>query len=240
MIGCALSDETSIHSFIRFDAISTDAVDSLAEILIRNSKANFAKSVSIDTVGISRTSQSLACNRGGTIPPDTARITKSLLPVSATNQAQYCYKLFCKHRPISNPGTSIKRSVLSSGSISDRVNNSERDHTVCFRMPKTKHHYIALTVHAFKDYVSDWIGNVNDFYILHSRYLDRSFEPFSSTVPLESVLDSNKEQFALALAISFVFSVKLMKRRVTMNLELYSINANSLIVQCETEQLFVV
>lgn len=58
-----------------------------------------------------------------------------------------------------------------------------------------EHYYIAVTMRAFKDYVGDWIGNVNNCYTLHSRYLDQSLTPFSSTVPLEIVHNSDEKLF---------------------------------------------
>lgn len=47
-------------------------------------------------------------------------------------------------------------------------------------------------MHAFTENVFEWIGNVNDYYILYLRYLNQNFEPITSTVPLEIVHDSDR------------------------------------------------
>lgn len=53
-------------------------------------------------------------------------------------------------------------------------------------------------MHAFSDYICDWLGIVNDCYILHSRSLEEAFQLFQSISPLETLHDSDEELPTLA------------------------------------------
>lgn len=48
-------------------------------------------------------------------------------------------------------------------------------------------------MHAFKDYIYDWMGSINSCNILHSRTLKKAFQSFQTVTPLEALQDSDKE-----------------------------------------------
>lgn len=48
------------------------------------------------------------------------------------------------------------------GTRTERMNNTERNYTLCLRYPQTKNSYIALTKHAFKKIICVWIGDLPD------------------------------------------------------------------------------
>lgn len=43
------------------------------------------------------------------------------------------------------------------------------------KMPNTRHYYIFLKLHAFREIICDWIVNVTDSYIFHSQLLEGPF-----------------------------------------------------------------
>lgn len=63
----------------------------------------------------------------------------------------------------------------------DKSNNKNGEHTACFKMLNSWHYYMSLTVHAFNNFMCEWIVDVRDFYILHSRTSDGPFLMFEST-----------------------------------------------------------
>lgn len=60
-------------------------------------------------------------------------------------------------------------------------------------MSSNGHFYIALTVHAFKQFTCPWIGLINGSYILHTLSLGNQIVPLSFEFPLQKVSKSNKE-----------------------------------------------
>lgn len=59
-------------------------------------------------------------------------------------------------------------------------------------MPSNGHYYNALTIHAFKEAICDWIGLINDCYVLHAHSLDDQFLPFCSSIPVKKVNEPTK------------------------------------------------
>lgn len=58
-------------------------------------------------------------------------------------------------------------------------------------MPSNGNYNIALTVHAYKKIVSDWIGLANDCYILHAHSLHSQLSFFCSKSPFKNVNESD-------------------------------------------------
>lgn len=73
------------------------------------------------------------------------------------------------------------------------MNYAEEKYTPCFQYPQTKHFYIALTVHALKKFIYDWIEEIYDCYDLHAKSFDQEFVLFCENVFLQSLLESNEE-----------------------------------------------
>lgn len=60
-------------------------------------------------------------------------------------------------------------------------------------MPLTRQVYIALTIHAFYDFICNRIENVHEFYISHAKSIQNFFEAFQNSSPLKLVLDGKEK-----------------------------------------------
>lgn len=74
-----------------------------------------------------------------------------------------------------------------------RLNDKSRVHTISFEMPDSGQYYIALTLHAFIEFVFDWTGNINDYYIQRSLSFNELFVPFTSENLLGTIYEIDKE-----------------------------------------------
>lgn len=195
--GGTSSSETSISSLIRFDAIMTDAIDSLANNI------DAMQTIQVCHTGTDTVPPDVVINRptipsrGGTVPQESLRKLKLLLPLAARNLLCFCYKIFRKRCPECSESECVETGVAQGVTIEERLKNNSRVHTICFKMPDTGQYYIALTLYAFKEFLCEWMGNVNDCYILHSRSLNDPFVPFQSEYPLETIYESDEEQGSL-------------------------------------------
>lgn len=143
--------------------------------------------------GHKRSNSAKKSNEGETISHDSARELKRLLPAAAINLMNICFEIF-KHGAVASAvddenGLSFK----PIGSELDRPQNGEREPTTVFKMSSNGQVYIALTAHAFKDYVCDWIWLVNDCYILHVSSLDGRLTKFYLGFSLENFNESDEE-----------------------------------------------
>lgn len=82
---------------------------------------------------------------------------------------------------------------MSSGPFDEIKNNISREHRDCFKMPDNGHYHFGLTVHSVQDFISDWMGSVNDYYILYSRSLYEAFKPYQTLSPLEVIYETGEE-----------------------------------------------
>lgn len=110
--------------------------------------------------------------RVGNIPPDSPRNLKWLLPIAVTNLAQSCCRIFKQEATACGVDIERKLSVDIFGEACTLVRNVSKEHTICFKISRYVHFYIALTDHAFMQFIWSWICLVNDCYILHAYSLD--------------------------------------------------------------------
>lgn len=117
-----------------------------------------------------------------------------MLPISASNLLTFCSKRFwevCANASETALSKVTKKCICL---IDERMNDSNREHTVCFKIPDTGHYYIGLTAYAFNDYFFDRIGNVADCYNLHSQRLEGPFIFFDSFDSLAALYESDENQ----------------------------------------------
>lgn len=191
--GCAPSAEISISALIRFDAIITDAVDALMKSA--NVSEDVAETNEFDMIplqtGIQRGRSLL--NRGGTVPQESLKRLKVMLPIAAANLLSECFEIMQQYCAPSRETIDLEFSASSGQTTEERMNNDDRELTICFKMPDNGHYYIALTVHAFSDHICEWIGKVHDCFILHSSSLDTPFRKFENTTPFPVIFESDEE-----------------------------------------------
>lgn len=66
--------------------------------------------------------------------------------------------------------------VRDNGSKLQRLDSRNRLCTFVAKMPVSAKFYVALTSLAFKQYICDWLGSINDCYVLQSNFLKGAFE----------------------------------------------------------------
>lgn len=191
--GCVPSAEISISALTRFDTIITDAVDALmqsADVGGEVVETNEPNEIHLPA-GIQGYQKRI--NRGGTAPQESLKRLKVMLPIAAANLMSECFEIIQQHCNLSQEKFNLEFSASSGKSVEKKMNNEDREFTICFQMPDNGHYYIALTVHAFSDYICEWIGRVHDCYILHSSSLDMPFQKFKNTNPFPVLFESDEE-----------------------------------------------
>lgn len=73
-----------------------------------------------------------------------------------------CIRQSCQKQPFFKPV----------GSEIAWLRNGKGNQTTAFKMASSGHYHIDITAHAFKEYICDWIGLVNDCYILYISTFD--------------------------------------------------------------------
>lgn len=141
-------------SLISFDVITTQAVDCFRQVL--SDRFNkLREEAPVDYAVSLEKTEALYIYIGRTIAQETAWRLKALLPVCANNFLYGCYGTFFSTIPDSEKAKSIEITTLKNGPALERLNNSEREHTICFRMASNRYYDIALATHTFKDFVCD-------------------------------------------------------------------------------------
>lgn len=64
---------------------------------------------------------------------------------------------------------------------------------MAFRMPSNGHYNIRLTIHAFSEFICDWMELVNESSNLHSKHPESSFMRFRAQDQLIHVNKSDQE-----------------------------------------------
>lgn len=117
---------------------------------------------------------------GGTIPLDVVRRFRTLLPKTHTifhDHVPEVIKTSCSgDRNVFQHGISVPRYVSGFQSRAHKQHN----HRFSFKYPLNVILYISLNQHAFREYISAWIGSVNDCYILRSVRLEVSVDSFGA------------------------------------------------------------
>lgn len=68
---------------------------------------------------------------------------------------------------------------MKQSSSQERLYKSERERTICDKMPSDGYCYAALNPHAFQDFMCEQTGNVIDCYTFYSHSIGCIFEPFT-------------------------------------------------------------
>lgn len=185
-------DENSLSSLIRFDVITTDAVDafSLSLGLDLNIDNVLDHVRALDSLSLHFVKSSVTLGR--TTPQESFRRIKFLLPGTGANILFHCYLLFCANDLLIHTDCDLQICVFRERTTKQRLNSESGEHSLCLQIPVTGQFHILLNMQSFNDYICDRIRNVRDCYILYSYSLDKSSEPFWSITSLELVYDSNE------------------------------------------------
>lgn len=112
----------------------------------------------------------------------------------AVNFIQSCHNTFLSETRMSGSEVQEDLSVSLHGTEDGRHDNEFRDQTIAFRMPPSGNVYIDFTMKAFRQYICEWMGVVRDYYILHSRILDKAFKPFDLQESMNFINESNEDE----------------------------------------------
>lgn len=203
--------ETSVLSIARLDAIIASIVDGLADQCAQaavsdcNEMEHFQGRIgnSENATPTTATKRNQAFRRrGGRKPLDSVQRFQSHLPMAVSQLMSYCcdeYRFECAERGLSQDELRIISRGPKSGVAGLRhkttLDNHSRQHTLSFRYPANGHYYVSLTNQSFADFICDWIGVVNDCYILHANALEKPLLPFDHAQVQEFINESDEERF---------------------------------------------
>lgn len=94
-----------------------------------------------------------------------ARDQRHFCPAAAISLLNSCPDSFKIEEGLCGIDAESKSSFRAAGSLIIRLQNAEREVTVSLKVISDGRNYIALTAHAFKYNVCDWIGVVIEWYI---------------------------------------------------------------------------
>lgn len=187
------SDESSIMTIVRLDALITSVIDTFASapntpLSVSNPDSNAEPGISPSPSN----KRAWSGLKGGTIPLDVVRRFKSLLPIAVSQV--HCEILQRMKSVIDDLGVAqdIELGVRLGDNVEERLSNIEREFTIAFRYPLNGRYYISLRQDAFRNHVCCWIGSINDCYLLQSSSLDIPFKEFSGQETL-GVIESDDE-----------------------------------------------
>lgn len=98
-----------------------------------------------------------------------------MLPVAVANPASEWFGLILQYYALSIEKIVLGFSANSGQNIEKRMNNEDREPTICFKVPDNGQYYIVLTMHKCIDYTCEYIEGVHDCYITCFRLLDTAF-----------------------------------------------------------------
>lgn len=185
--GCSTSAEPSLLAVIRFDAITTDTVDSFSFCSqnVRSPDGSFLQCETFHAEVGERLN--INSNKEKTIPQDSLRRRKQLLPVAASNRFTSCLQTFRENCRKDSKSFCSESSATYFGSCDEMMKNAKREHSVSFKMSDNERYCIGLVAHLFKDYICDRRADLYDCFILFSRSLNEPFKPIQSLSPLDVI-----------------------------------------------------
>lgn len=135
-------------------------------------------------------------SKGGRIPAENRLLFRRLLPVATVQFLPDSLEFL--RRGLEKEPDQLKTELSmgpfdQAGGNKERLNNSNRVHTVYFQYPETLEYYFGLTPSAFSDFVCEWIGIVSDCYILRSASLDTPYRVFTVNDNLDTIHASYEE-----------------------------------------------
>lgn len=183
---------------IGFSAVITEKVDSL-HIIAKSSgggggggtdvfRCNKELSLSIQNM------RGSIPNRSGTILQHGLKTLKLILPIAASNHLSECYEKYRGFRALSTEKCVAESSIWSGASIKERLNNIFREDNIWFKMSDNGHYCIVFTMHAFCDYIFDWVGKEHDCYILAFASLSILSQKFENSEPISVIFKGDEEE----------------------------------------------
>lgn len=151
------ADETSFCLLYRFDAVITHALDCFVDIIkdasvpIRTHQMDHSTIFNVANAVTPRKKS----NQGGTIPQDSARNLRRLLPVAVKNFMSSCFEIFKKRTVASGVDGKNDFSFVPAAAEIDRLQNKKRKLSATFKKAFNGNSYIAFAAHAFKDCVCE-------------------------------------------------------------------------------------
>lgn len=187
--------EASISLLIKVDAVMTDSLMSFQEDL-----SDAYKCVDTNTPYFKdevEKGESLSRGRkGGVVSQESVRRLRDLLLSPAANIPCYCFLTFKNQLTLQNVTEKKQHAelnALTSGATDMCMNNLKRVYIVCFQYPSVGYYYIALTTHASKELICDWIGDTHDCNTVYSRNAEKSLLPFLRETPFLPLYNSGEE-----------------------------------------------
>ena len=169
--------DATIMSIIRMDTLMTSIVDSFKYAADGYDAIKFN-------------------SKGGTIPSDSRRSLKQLLPVAASNVLNDAMETV-KNVMETEKNNTIEELKVGSpelGSEVNRLQNNYRQYTLAFKHPTNNRYYISIDANTFSKCICSWYGLVSDCYILQSESLDKQFKPFQSEHPIDVLNESDEDE----------------------------------------------
>lgn len=132
-------------------------------------------------------------NQEGTIPQESIRRLKQLLPLAASNLLISCFETFCKTCRKHSNSVSLETSVTPSGSCDEVMENVGREHKICFTILDCGHYYFGLAVHSLKNIIYDWPGDIYSCCTLFFSSLYEYFKHFQSLSRRDAIYKSDED-----------------------------------------------
>lgn len=121
---------------------------------------------------------------------------KTLFPNAAISLQNFWLKKSKVKDKLSVAQLQAELFVKDDGSEEEQLDNQNSFSTSVGKVPVNGNSYIALTSHASKQHICDWMGSILECYVLRSKSLNDPFENVDSQNVLEAVVDCDKNQEA--------------------------------------------
>ena len=131
--------------------------------------------------------------KGGTVPNESSRRFKILLPTATSNLLNEVLSAFQEHLLNDKASMEFELAVGRSGDDITRLRNKQREFTTAFKHPLNNHYFIALRKQAFTSIICGWLGGVIDCVILHSTTIDGPFSGFNDEVAVDIRNESDED-----------------------------------------------
>lgn len=132
-------------------------------------------------------------NKDESILYGSARGLRRLLSVASIFFINIWFNIFNTEAVAYGVDVECKLPFIPNWSKIAHLQHEEGELTIVFKLPSNGYYYIALTAHAFQEYVYEWIGLVIDCYIFYAFTLNGRLTTFNLGPPLEKVNESGEE-----------------------------------------------
>lgn len=171
--GLGKNDKSS-SLLIRHDAVAIDRIMSIDSTFLHASSYTDVETGQLKK-GVDLASKPSQSRKGILIPQECARRLLEGFPSAAVNVPQQCLKrrrMYVRDSHQHGYEKVDEIPVASCGTRTEGMNNSERSYTLCYKYLQTKYFCTALAVFVLKEFISDWVGDILNWLILHTKSSD--------------------------------------------------------------------